>query len=461
MLEIFLNPIILCLLSAIAIIACVLLVFATNKYELRVAIDRGFTIVFSIVISSAVISPFNYLNPHSLGIATTKIDSVTVIAQFIFYPLIFFLLRVKLRTIVRTIVALSKDPFLCLLLLMAILSTFWSDTPFETFKAGIVLLVFSLTAASLALRYNLLEINDILRTTGTWITGLGTVASLLLPAIARADEGNWNGILAHKNVFAFWIALTASLWLFYGIYHPKKRWLSFGITCFCLVVMVFAGSGTAKIMFLAMVGVSFCSHIIRKIDFRKVITAGILTTIVAIPSLLWILTNQQYIFNFLGKDATLTGRTDFWPQVIDSIWKRPVFGYGYQGFWQDWRGSANPAAHIINHNGFVPPHSHSGYLEILLAFGIVGFLLFTFSLLNNIIQLCICISHSERTESEIAILLLIFILLANFSEVGLIGINHYTFFYIYLTARLHMDSNRSRKFQVSDSFSTAISLHSR
>jgi exopolysaccharide production protein ExoQ len=150
-------------------------------------------------------------------------------------------------------------------------------------------------------------------------------------------------------------------------------------------------------------------------------------------------------------DATLTGRTDFWPQVIDAIWERPLVGYGYQGFWQDWRGSANPAAHIINHNGFVPPHSHSGYLEILLALGIVGLTLFAFSLINNIIKLFACMPHSKHNEFEIAVLLLIFILMSNFSEAGLWGITHYTFLYIYLTVRLQIDSTRLKQNRSSDS----------
>jgi exopolysaccharide production protein ExoQ len=450
--QVLLNPIVLFLLLAVGMVAGAISIFATtDNKKLRMALDKVFAGILLIVTSPAIVFPFSYLNPSSLAIATIKITSVTSIAQFLFYPFVFFLLRSKFRSLYSIINVLIKDPFLCLLLLMTIISTFWSATPDVTLKSGVLLLMISIIAASVGLRYDFQEIAKILRWTGTWITGLGTLASILAPSIARADEGNWNGILAHKNVFAFWIALTASLWFFHAIYHRETRWRAIGISLTCLIVMIFAGSGMAKIMFLVMIGVLSIFHVLRKIDFRKVLTTLIITIVIAIPSLLWALMNKQFIFASLGKDATLTGRTDFWPQVIDAIWERPLVGYGYQGFWQDWRGKDNPAAHIINHNGFVPPHSHSGYLEILLALGIVGLILFAFSLINNIVKLFACMPYSKHNEFEIAVLLLIFILMSNFSEAGLWGITHYTFLYVFLTVRLQIDSTRFKRNRSLDS----------
>jgi exopolysaccharide production protein ExoQ len=284
--QVLLNPIVLCLLLAIGVVAGTILIVATDNKKLRIVLDKVFTSVFLIVTSPAIFFPFSYLNPSSLSIATIKITSVTSISQFLFYPFVFFLLRSKFRSLYSIFNVLIKDPFLCLLLLTTILSTFWSATPAVTLRASILLSIVSIIAASVGLRYDFQEITNILRWTGTWITGLGTLASILVPSISRADEGNWNGILAHKNVFAFWIALTASLWFFHAIYHQKTRWRAIGISIACLIVMIFAGSGTAKIMFLVMIIVLSIFYALRKIDFRKVFTALILMLVISIPSLL-------------------------------------------------------------------------------------------------------------------------------------------------------------------------------
>ena len=212
--QVLLNPIVLFLLLAFGMVAGAILIFATENKKSRIALEKVFTCVFLIATSPAIIFPFTYLNPSSLAIATIKITNVTSIAQLLVYPFLFFLLRSKFRSLYSIINVLLKDPFLCLLLLMTILSAFWSATPDVTLRSSVILLMLSIVGASVGLRYTFQEITDILRLTGTWITGLGTIASILAPSIARADEGNWNGILAHKNVFAFWIALTASLWVF-------------------------------------------------------------------------------------------------------------------------------------------------------------------------------------------------------------------------------------------------------
>ena len=44
-------------------------------------------------------------------------------------------------------------------------------------------------------------------------------------------------------------------------------------------------------------------------------------------------TNKSLIFELLGRDPSFTGRTLFWPYVIDDIFKRPLLGWGYVAFW--------------------------------------------------------------------------------------------------------------------------------
>ena len=84
------------------------------------------------------------------------------------------------------------------------------------------------------------------------------------------------------------------------------------------------------------------------------------------------------IASSLGRDSTLTGRTDVWPAILEQIDRRPVLGLGWNGAWHEglpdtqrmWRAA-----------GFKMYHSHDGYLDILMQIGIVGLLLMSAALL--------------------------------------------------------------------------------
>nr|WP_245218840.1 O-antigen ligase family protein [Rubellimicrobium aerolatum] len=74
----------------------------------------------------------------------------------------------------------------------------------------------------------------------------------------------------------------------------------------------------------------------------------------------------------LGKDATLTGRVPLWDLVDEEIGRHLLLGFGYQGFWTE----GNVAAwNIWSLVGWQAPHSHNGYRETLLSFGLLGLVL--------------------------------------------------------------------------------------
>jgi O-antigen ligase len=89
--------------------------------------------------------------------------------------------------------------------------------------------------------------------------------------------------------------------------------------------------------------------------------AGILVTLVAVYS--------EPVFTMLGRDPTLTGRTDIWSAVLHSGSERPWLGYGYNAFWQEWNG---PSAAVLTEIGWEAPNSHNGLLDLWLELGFAG-----------------------------------------------------------------------------------------
>jgi O-antigen ligase len=141
---------------------------------------------------------------------------------------------------------------------------------------------------------------------------------------------------------------------------------------------------------------------------------------------------------------TLTGRTDFWPQILAKIMHRPLLGYGVGGFWQPWRGSDNPAADIIVAKSlFRPQHSHNGFLELGVELGFLGLLLFVISLFSNIAKAIMHLSYTKQPEGGLPLLLLTYALMTNLTETGLLGVTIVWFWYVVLTVRLSLDTTGS------------------
>jgi exopolysaccharide production protein ExoQ len=80
---------------------------------------------------------------------------------------------------------------------------------------------------------------------------------------------------------------------------------------------------------------------------------------------------SDHVLDFLGKDRTLTQRTEMWPELLRSD-INPIFGTGYDSFWQGERLEAIWAKYPWR-----PNEAHNGYLETYLNLGLVGLLLLT------------------------------------------------------------------------------------
>jgi len=83
------------------------------------------------------------------------------------------------------------------------------------------------------------------------------------------------------------------------------------------------------------------------------------------------------IFDLLGKDATLTGRTEIWDGINRVMEGHGWTGYGYGAIWDDEDPFA-PLAWITHYAGFRANHAHNGWMEIWLNVGLIG--VFSFAL---------------------------------------------------------------------------------
>jgi O-antigen ligase len=72
------------------------------------------------------------------------------------------------------------------------------------------------------------------------------------------------------------------------------------------------------------------------------------------------------VLRALGRDATLTGRTDLWEDLL-AMKIDPIFGVGFESFWLGDR-----LKYLWSIHWWQPNEAHNGYLETYLNLGMVG-----------------------------------------------------------------------------------------
>jgi O-antigen ligase len=79
------------------------------------------------------------------------------------------------------------------------------------------------------------------------------------------------------------------------------------------------------------------------------------------------------LMEWMGRNATLSGRVQIWHAVWPFVMQRPWLGWGYEAFWRGWTGPSFQVSATVH---FLVFHAHNGYLDLWLQTGAVGLGLF-------------------------------------------------------------------------------------
>jgi O-antigen ligase len=449
MLDILRVPMFALMLFCLAVILFVTVYILVARHpKLGVTLEKIFVgILFFTITGGSGISamPFTKLHPSILyNLATTP---PTMIGQIAIYGAMILMLFPRLAKTTQKTVSLfikwiAGDIFLGLFLLTMTLSGLWSPTPDVSFRAISAMWGITLVSIYVGKMYSWLEIYGLLR----WLTAL-----LALWGIVKTNPGGdgcWTGVLSHKNPFSFQMANTASLWILYAVKDRKYRYLSLFITLIALVGLQKGCSGASRVLTVVLISLWSYLALLKKLPVKWAFICFILFLVGSIGIGILVLNNlEAIIVDGLKKDMTLTGRTEFWPLIIDRINQHaPLFGYGKEGFWQYWRGVESPAYGIIEvKSGFVPPHSHNGFIDMFCEVGWVGLSLFILSFLNNILRGIKYLAKESLPESGLPLYLLTFILMTNLTEGGLFGISAFWCWYVVLSVKLSLDTAKDNQ----------------
>jgi O-antigen ligase len=256
-----------------------------------------------------------------------------------------------------------------------------------------------------------------------FLTAIGSLLLIIVSPGTAFMQGGYNdsvpdfiGIFPSKNVLGFTMAAGALACL-HGIRVARRPPL-YKI----VMVLVFAGmTVAAKATGALLATLSFCGISAFFTLWQKGKTGrlvGILLAIGIAPILIVMMVAPDSILELIGKDPTLTGRTEIWAFVINDIWMKPLFGWGYFGFWH----LTNPAAREVSDAvGWVVPEAHNGLLELLLNVGIVGTALFFWLFIRNISLAFRCLGTPAKALAVSAIMCYVGLLMRGVSEAILLA----------------------------------------
>ncbi len=278
-------------------------------------------------------------------------------------------------------VAASNRAFLALLLYFGI-SVIWSPYPGVSFKrwikeAGNVVMVLVILTETDPFQAS----KAVFARFTYFVIPLSFVLIQYFPELGRyysrwTHQPFYCGVATFKNELGCSVAVCG-LFLAQDIIElrgdrtrriDKAEWLVRGALILLLVwVLRKANSSTALGCLILGAGILFASQIsgVR----RKMPQFGAWSFVAALAiGLLYFSGMFELVVQVLGRDMTLTGRTDIWADVLTEP-INPFLGAGYQSFWM---GPVVERLHLTQaHNGYLETYLNGGFIGLCLLLGFI------------------------------------------------------------------------------------------
>ena len=187
---------------------------------------------------------------------------------------------------------------------------------------------------------------------------------------------------------------------------PARRRLWLATAAVCLAVLVLSRGKSSLVAAAVVIAGAGGLALMRRNAVSALVTGWAAATAVGATVLAAVLVPAA-LLKAVGKDPTLTGRTDIWAAVVRRIADQPLHGYGYAAFWEK---TSAPARIVRKEAGWPVPSAHNGWLDLLLQVGWVGTALFTLAALLALVALVVRAPRSRDGGFALFYLLLFLIL---------------------------------------------------
>lgn len=352
----------------------------------------------------------------------------------ILYAVIFIICSIRAKKFGMVV---SKDLILVLLLLFAFASLFWSD--FQAIGLRRIIGLFGATMIGFywAFKY---KINDMIRIgfhAYSIIVSLSFIFIYLYPQLGvhqgLLHYGLPRGVFTHKNMLGENMMYAALFSIYFFAVAKKKLaklWASI-LLCSSIFLLIGSQSSTALVVVLASLSVIFAIRL--SLRMKPNLLISLIFTSVGAAGLLgfYLYNNFDNVLSLLGKDPSLTGRTNLWSETWQAIGQNPIMGYGYQSFWD-----LHPLAISIGDNiNWDAHHAHNGLLDILIQVGFLGLILFLFSFLKSYWSAFVLTLRGKTFIGSLPLIIFTLAVLYNITESNILNPNS-TFWALFVYASI-------------------------
>lgn len=270
------------------------------------------------------------------------------------------------------------------LLFFMFVSAIWSDITLIALRRWVrqlIVVIMALVIISETDRYQAME--SLLRRFAYLFIPFSLVVIKYYPASGVSYSWSgvkmWTGIALHKNSFGSMCSISALffLWAYFqrrdhtNLRVRYQRWADTLILLIALYLLSGAekNSATAAATLSAGVATLLTLRLVRSAK-RMVPKAALMVLLIfliayGVAAPFQGGSNVASLSAQLGRDDTLTGRTDIWAAVLPAMAQHRILGHGFESFWTN----ARRQVYMIS-------DAHNGYLDILLELGAAGLALY-------------------------------------------------------------------------------------
>jgi O-antigen ligase len=348
-------------------------------------------------------------NPDDRYLDAQTSDSVILLEQLVIYAgAMIFMIPIR----GRLLKVFAKNPVLCSLLLLILISTIWSAVPLFTLRRAIVFMLATVFGLYFGTRFETKEQIRIVASALAVCMILSVVFIVALPRYGydRAIyKDAWRGVFIHKNIFGTYVVIATITFLCFraeSILELVVKYLCLALSVWLLIGSEAKGSYVVMMVSILLMFLYRLLHIYWK---RVIPAATIALTVLAVAAV-YVASNADAFLRGLGKDATLNGRIPLWTAVLNVSSGNRWLGYGFVGFW------ATNNHSVWSIIGWAPLKAHNGFIDLLLELGLLGLGIFALNTAIAIWRSIKLVARERTLESQWPLLMLSLILLYNVFE---------------------------------------------
>ena len=245
-----------------------------------------------------------------------------------------------------------------------------TDLPISFFRLGDLVLLLVLVLSAYSREEEERATDFIIRVVGLTCWANIALVWLFLPILPShvyaitSDVGSSHARLGGSFLNPVYLSVHAGIGFFYALFFFPRKW-SYVCCPLALITLLLTYARSEQLLF-AIALFAYLVVISRNTFLRW---AGILT---AASVCLLAAAFYDKVFSYLERGqglrniTTLSERTDVWRASMQAFWLRPYLGYGFS------IGVKNAIKDHWNATNWIPPHSHSEFVQALVTGGVLA-----------------------------------------------------------------------------------------